>query len=292
MRVNDQAILQRLVENYEKQIPEYFERLEDKIVSRVILPVRTVGDDVAIDVVEHIDRTGTGTQFIAKGTVPKGSGIEASEIPHILYQAMDGFMINEKDLSLDKQIKTRKLKVVLANMQRFENKVSINGDTDRTIPGIATLAAANPNGTITAQGTWDGSASARDIYDDLLGARGKMDGDYEPRFLIGERTDMNWLRALDSERKPFWHMVSSLFGKTPQDPMNSWAIEVGPKTLSPGFVYMATYDDEAAEFVISEDHKVRQIPQQRGGNYPIEVYSWYTIEGHDNKGFVQIKTSE
>lgn len=244
--------------------------------------------------VAEYDRTGAGASFVAKGVAPKGSGVVGEEIPYRLYQALDGYNVHEKDMKVDKQLKNRKQKVVINNMQRFENSVAINGDLATGVPGIATMAAANPNGVIGSgdiTGAWDGSGSARDIYDDLVKAENKMDGDFDPAFLVGNKIDLNYLKAKNTQEIPFWHNISALFGKTPQSPMKEWMISVGPKTLAPGKVYMIAKDDDAAEFVVGEDRKVRPIAQQPGGNFPIEVYSWWTIEAHDNAGFVEISTS-
>ena len=294
MRVIDQAILQRVAENYEKEIPKYIEKLEDKIISRLILPVRPVDEDIEFDVVTEYDRTGAGASFVAKGVAPKGSGVVGEEVPYRLFQALDGYKVHEKDMKVDKQLKNRKQQVVINNMQRFENYVSINGDAATGVPGIATMAALNPNGVVASGdlvGAWDGSGTNRDIYEDLLLADGKLDGDFEARFLVGNKVDINWLKAKNTQEDPFYKNIASLFGKSDKDPMKDWAISVGPKTLAPGKVYMIAHDDEAAEFVVGEDRKVRPIAQQPGGNFPIEVYSWWTIESHDNAAFVEIATS-
>ena len=256
--------------------------------------MRTAGEDVEFDVVAEYDRTGEGASFVAKGVPPKGSGVVGEEVPYRLFQALDGYNIHEKDMKVDKQLKNRKQQIVIKNMQRFENVVSINGDVPTGVPGIATMAAANPNGVIASGdivGPWDGSGTAPDIYTDLVEAELLMDGDFDPAFLVGNKLDVGQLKRMDTERRPFWKDITALFGKTPQDRIDSWLLSVGPKTLAPGKVYMIAKDDDAAEFVVGEDRKVRAITQQPGGNFPIEVYSWWTIEAHDNAGFVEISTS-
>ena len=50
-------------------------------------------------------------------------------------------------------------------------------------------------------------------------------------------------------------------------------------------------DSDAAELVVSENAKIRNLPQQRGGNYPIEVYSWLTVEKHRPLAFVELDTT-
>jgi len=293
MIANDQAILQRYVEKVGAKLEDYINEMIDKPFARMLFPVRTVDASVAFDIVERRDRTGDGAKIVAKGTVPKRTGMIASEVPHIMHQFMDSFSINEKDLKREKGLKDDLVKICLDNLQRLENDIAINGNAEYGIPGIATMAAANTNGMITAQGTWDGSASDRDLYNDLLGARGYMRGQFRPMFLLGCNTDLNWLRAAQPDtRRPYWKDCASLFGKTEMDNPDTWMIEVDSDVLTPGYVYMVTKNPKAAEMVISEDKQLRPIPLQPGGNYPIELYSWQTFEAHDNNGFVKIKTTE
>lgn len=291
MIVNDQAILQRYVEKVGAKLEDYINELVDQPFARMMFPVRTVDESVAFDIVERRDRTGDGARIVAKGTVTQRTGMVATETAHILHQFMDSFSVNEKDLKRDKGLKDDLVKICLDNLQILENDIAINGDAARGIPGIATLATANPAGAVTAAGAWDTSGGTRDIYQDFLNGRSLMSGKYKPTMVVGCNTDLNWLRALDSERKPFWHQVSGLFGKTPQDKLDSWMIEVDATVLAPGSVYMITKNPKAAEMVIAEDRQLRPLPLQAGGNYPVELYSWMTFEGHDNTGFVKIGTT-
>ena len=275
------------------KLEDYINEMIDQPFARMLFPTRTVDESVAFDIVERRDRTGDGARIVAKGTVPKRSGMVASEVPHVLHQFMDSFSINEKDLKREKSLKTDLVKICLDNLQRLENDVAINGNAEYGIPGIATMAAANPAGMVTAQGTWDGTGSTRDLYNDLLTARSHMNGKFRPAFLLGCNTDMNWLRALQPDtRRPYWKDVASLFGKTDVDNPATWMIEVDADVLTAGYVYMLTKNPKAAEMVISEDKQLRPIPLQPGGNYPVELFSWETFEEHDNTGFVKIKVTE
>jgi len=290
---NDAEILQRMVENWQKKIPDYVDKLKDKILGRIVMPNRSVGADVAIDVVQHFQRNGAGAQILAKGVPPKGSSFDASSIPFEIFQMLDGFHINEKDLKLDSSINDRLMDIVMKNITRLENSTIIAGNASKGILGIAGMANANPLGTFTATaGPWNGSGAARDIYNDLLNAMDLMDTKFEPRFLIGNKRDLDKLFALDTvQKQPFWKQAAWLFGKTDRDDPRSWMVPVDTTVLPQGFAYMSTYDEEAAEFVISENPQVRRIAQQPGGNYPIEVYEWVAVEGHNNGGFVKIKTN-
>ena len=293
MIVNDQAILQRYVEKVGAKLEDYINEMIDQPFARMIFPVRTVDESVAFDITERRDRTGDGARIVAKGTVPKRSGMIAREVPHILHQFMDSFSINEKDLKREKNLKTDLVKICLDNLQRLENDIAINGNAEYGIPGIATMAAANPAGMITTQGTWDGSGSTRDLYNDFLAARGYMNGKFRPAFVVGCNTDLNWLRAAQPDtRRPYWKDVAGLFGKTEMDNPSTWMIEVDSDVLTAGYVYMCTKNPKAAEMVIAEDKQLRPIPLQPGGNYPVEMYTWATFEEHDNTGFVKIKTTE
>lgn len=292
---NDAQILQHFVENWEKVIPKYINKLEDKIISRKVLPFRKVGADVAIDIAQEYERTGNGAEIVAKGTAPKGSGSEANDVPYKLYQLLDGFDIHEKDMKLDPKLKERNLEMILKNIHRAENILALQGNATYNIGGIVPAAQANVNGVIGSgdiAGPWDGSGSARNIYNDLLLGINKLDPERDPRWLIGNKKDLNWLFAKDDDnREPFWKSVSTLFGKFPTDKLDTWMVTCGDLTLPVGKVYIACMDTEAGELVISENPTLRPLPQQRGGNYPIEMYEWLTVEMHDNEGFVEVATS-
>jgi hypothetical protein len=287
---NDAAILQHFIENWEREIPDYLSKLEDKVVSRQILPVRKVGADVMIDEVVTYNRTGEGAQIMAKGAVPKGSGLEASHTPHKIYQLLDGFLIHEKDLKLDPKLKSRDVEIVLKNLIRAENIVSIQGDTAHNIPGVTTeVPGANQ---LKCKGKWDGSATAPTIYNDVLKMYQAMDPDRDPRWLLGNKSTVSWLYTLsDDTKQPIWKQVAAIFGKTENDPPDSWLVQVGDLTLTAGKVYMLPHDMDAGELVISENSTMRPLPQQRGGNYPIEMYEWLTVEIHKPDAYVELDTT-
>jgi len=116
-----------------------------------------------------------------------------------------------------------------------------------------------------------------------------MDPDFEPRWLIGNRTDLNKLMHLsDDTKQPIWKQIASLFGKTEQDPMKSWMVPTGDLTLAAGKVYVIAQDPAAAELVISENPTLRALAQQPGGNYPIEMYEWLNVEIHEDNAFVEL----
>lgn len=285
---NDTAILQHQIEIWKKELPDYINRLEDKVISRLALPTRKVAASVMIDNVTHYDRTGAGAQIMAKGSVPKGSRIDATSVPFNIYQIIDGFLIHEKDIKLDPKLKSRELQIILNNIQRAENILAVNGNTQHNVVGITGAANANTNGVASRTAVWTTPASAK-YYDDILKSINLMDSDFEPRYLLGNRLDLNFLQTLsDDTKQPIWKQIAALFGKTETDPMKSWMIPCGDLTLPIGKVYIVPHDNRAGEFVISENPALRQISQQRGGNYPIEMHEWVTVEIHNNQGFVEL----
>ena len=100
MIANDAAILQHFVEEWEREIALYVEKYKDNMAARNILPVRNVGEDIAIDVIQKYDRTGNGADIVAKGSVPKTMGVTATSAKHEIYQISTGFFLNAKDLKL------------------------------------------------------------------------------------------------------------------------------------------------------------------------------------------------
>lgn len=291
MITNDAAILERMIENWEKELKDYISKLEDKIISRKLLPTRKAGADVMYDIVTRYDRTGAGAQIMAKGAVPKGSGVDATTETHMLYQLLDGFLIHEKDMKLDPKLKGRELEIVLNNIHRAENILVCQGSEPHGINGLQGIV---PGGNkLNAGDKWDRTGSATtDYYSDMLDCINAVDPDFEPRWIIGNRFDLNQLYWLsDDTKQPVWKQIASLFGKRETDPMDSWMISVGDATLPKGKVYIAPYDPSAAELVISENPTLRAIPQQRGGNYPIEMYEWLTTEWHEPDAFVELNVN-
>jgi len=290
MLENDAAILQHFIEVWEKEIPDYISRLKDQIISRKILPMRKVGEDVMIDVVQRYDRTGAGAEIMAKGAVPPGSGVDATDVPHMIYQIIDGFQIHEKDMKLDPKLKSRNVEIILGNIHRKENALAVLGSPQHNIPGITTLIpGANQLKTL---GIWDGSGSAIQMYKDIRRMKTAMDTDFRPKFLMGYHETLAPLWDLSADTKvPYYTQIAPLFGQRPDADPFSWMIEVDDDVLPAGKVYMMPLDPMAAEFIVSENPSMRAISQQRGGNYPIEMFEWVTVEIHEPTAFVELDTT-
>lgn len=293
MIINDDSIRQEAVENYSGQIKKYFEENYDTMTARNILAQRKVGADVEIDIVEEYDRAGPGAQIVPKGGTPDKLGVKMKRIPFPMYQIMAGFSVNAKDLKIDAKTKSRKLEIGMADVQRKENDLAINGSTLYGINGIVDAAAANANGVIAASGgtynnlgAWSGE-STTDIYADVLQARDLLDAKFKgkQKFLLGNTVTMGYLDRMNSERIPYAMEIASLFNKkNVNDTSWKWIDESTPS----GYAYLVTKDIEAGEFVVSENPGVTPYAMAAGQNYPYEISEWATPEIHDNQGFVQI----
>jgi len=289
MLQNDAAILSHFVEEWEREIALYIEKYKDNMVARNVLPVRNVGEDVQIDVVQKYDRTGPGAQIVAKGAVPETMGLKASSVKHEVFQIATGFFLNQKDLRTDPKTKTRLVDIAMRDVHRAEDDFALNGKTALNVSGIVAAAAANSNGTITTatnKGKWSGETGT-DIYDDINTAIGKMDGDFEPAYLIGNRTDLLYLNRPDSERQPYYKTVSGLFGKKEEND-KSWMFMTNHITA--GNVYVIPKDFLAGEFVVAENAHIIEYPMMPGQNYYFELIAWVVPEMHQNDAFVQIAT--
>ena len=284
---NDAATLQHFVEEWTREIVDYVEKYKDNMTSRNVMHVRNVGADVAIDVVTNYDRTGPGAQIVAKGAVPKSMGLSASDTKHDIYQIATGFSISKKDLSLDPKAKNRLVDIAMRDIHRAEDDMVINGVTNLNLTGIVDAAAANSNSTITAKGAWSGETST-DIYDDINTALGLMDDEFDPKYLLGKRTDLLYLNRMDSERQPYWKTVAPLFNMKESDRSWIW----NSNHFAANKVYLTPGDDfMAGELVVSENATIDVLYNGGlgpGKNYFFEVSEWVVPEFHNNDAFVEI----
>ena len=286
---NDSAILSHFLEAWEREIALYIEKYKDNMAARNVLPVRYVGASVQIDVVQKYDRTGAGAQIVAKGSVPDTMGVTASTENHEMYQIATGFFLNAKDLASDPASKVRLVDIAMRDVHRAEDDFAFNGKASLNVDGIVGAAQANANGKITTgtnKGAWSGEAGT-DIYDDINSAIGLMDGDFQPAFLVGNRTDLLRLNRPDSERQPYYKTVAGLFGYT-NEIDKSWMWMTNH--LPAGYVYVVPKDFLAAEFVVAENAHLIEYPMQAGQNYYFELVSWVAPEVHQNNAFVEIAT--
>ena len=286
---NDAAILSHFVEEWEREIALYIEKYKDNMVARNILETRVVGEDVQIDVTQKYDRTGPGAAIVQKGAVPSSMGMSAESVNHEVYQIATRFVLNAKDLKTEPKSKTQLADIAMRDIHRAEDDFALNGKSALNVNGIVAAAQANSNGKITTstnKGKWSGETGT-DIYDDINTAIGKMDGDFEPAFLVGNRVDLLYLNRMDSERQPYYKMVAGLFGRMNEND-KSWMLMTNH--IATGKVYVIPKDFMAGEFVIAENAHIVEYPMGPGQNYYFEVVSWVVPEMHQNDAFVEIAT--
>jgi len=299
MIFNDSAAIpEHFVEEWTREIAAYVEKYSDNMAARKILPVRTVGADTAIDVVVTYDRTNSaGASIVAKGAIPDSIGVKQTTTKHDIFQIATGFNINAKDLKLDPKSKNRLIDIAMRDIHRAEDDLAINGNTQLNVNGIVQAAQANTNGKIVASGATDSDTNNKgkwtgetgtDIYADIVEAISKMDGDYEPAFLLASRAVMNNLNRMDSERRPYRESVATLFGK--KDPKDSSWMFISERVPT-GKAYLLPKDFMAAEFIVSENPRPITYPMGPGQNFWVEIACWVTVEIHDNNAFVEIDTN-
>lgn len=286
---NDAAILEHFIEEWEREIVLYVEKYKDKMAARNILPVRNVGEDVGIDVIQKYDRTGSGASVVAKGSVPDTMGLTATSDKHELFQIATSFNINAKDMKMGPKTKNVLVDIALRDLHRAEDDFAFNGNSKLNVNGIKQAARANSNGKITTstnKGAWSGETGT-DIYDDINTAIGKMDGDFDPAYLLGNRTDLLYLNRPDSERQPYYKTVAGLFGMTNEND-KSWIYMTNH--IAAGHVYVIPKDFLAGELVVAENPHIVEYPMMPGQNYRFEVIAWVVPEMHQNDAFVEIAT--
>ena len=286
---NDAAILEHFIEEWERKIVLYVERFKDNMAARNVLSVRNVGEDVAIDVVQNYDATGPDASVVAKGIIPKTFGVSVTSAKHEIFQIATGFNINAKDLKLGKELQSNHVDIAMRKLHRAEDNFALNGNTTLNVNGIVQAAVANSNGKITTStnaGKWAGETGT-DIYDDINSAIALMDGDFEPAYLIGNRTDLLKLNRVDSERLPYYKSVSGLFGKMNE---NDKSFMFMTNHIAAGKVYVIPKDFLAGEFVVAENPHVVEYAIGPGQNYHFEVIAWVVPEMHQNDAFVEIAT--
>jgi hypothetical protein len=292
---NDAAILAHFVENWEKVIENWADENKDNLTARNILNYRKVDENVQIDVVQTIDRTGPGAQITAKGAVPKSMGTSVTNEKYEIFQISTLLNLSQKDLGAAPSLKNRMVEIALDDIHRAEDDLALNGNTPLNIPGIVPAARLNSNGKITQaassgintgnKGKWTGEAGT-DIYDDVNTAIGKLGSNYKPAFLVGNSKDIRLLFRLDSERQQYYKTMSILFGKKdPDDVSWIWETDILPRN----YVYVVCKNTKVADFVVSENPGVTTYPLAPGKVFPIEIGGWSVPEIFDNDGFVEIQ---
>ena len=296
-------IPEEVVTSWVAEINQYELQYRPEMVARNILPRREVGAQIDIDAISYYQSTSGRAQIIAKGAAPQPFTVKTKVEKHEMFQFMDGFMVNERDLAKAQgaTMKAKEIDIALSQIHAAEDYIVMNGDTNLGIDGIVDVAHANVNGKVLAtngsptgndivnMGAWDGSGDTRDPYEDIVNAIRMMDWRFKPYALVADRTTMSYLNMKDSERIPFWQGIGALFGKADDD--RSWMIE--SQFTPSGYAYVIPYDPQAAEFVVSQDIDIADdYPKQPGGNYYIEIKEWINpVEIHTRTAFCEINTN-
>ena len=295
MIINDATIMQRNVEEWTREIEAFVDKYGDNMSARNLLPTRNVGADTMIDVVTTYDRTGPGAQIVAKGAVPETSGQKVSTAKHDIFQISTAMNVNAKDMKLDPKLKNRQIDIMMRDIHKMEDNIMFNGDSSYGITGMVGTAQANGNGKIVASGAsgddtdnngaWSGEIGT-DIYDDVNNAVAKMDGDFEPAFMVGTRTDLAYLNRKDSERQAYYKDIGTTFFGMKNENDKSWMWTTNQ--IDSGKVYILPKDFMAGEFVISENPRIVPYPIGPGENYRFEINSWSLAEFHEDDSYVEI----
>lgn len=296
-------IPEEVVTSWVQEINAYELNYRPEMVARNILPRRDVGEQIDIDAISYYQSTSGRAQIIAKGAAPQPFTVKTKVEKHEMFQFMDGFMLNERDLAKAQgaTMKAKEIDIALSQIHAAEDYIVMNGESDLGIVGIVGAAHGNARGKILAtngsatgedivnMGAWDGSGDTRDPYEDIVNAVRMMDWRFKPYGVVGDRTTLSYLNMLDSERVPFANRIAPLFGKGEED--RSWMIE--SQFTPTGYAYVIPFNPKAAEFVVSSDIDIADdYPKQAGGNYYVEIKEWVNpVEIHVKEAFVEIDTT-
>ena len=199
------------------------------------------------------------------------------------------FHVSKKDMLLDPSAQYRQIDLAMRLIHRKEDDIMLNGASTYNITGLVGAAQANANGTITSStnaGKWSGETGT-DIYDDINEAMDLIDGEFDAKYLVGNKSDLKYLNRMDSERTPYRKDIAGLFGLNETD--MSWIKKTS--ALPAGKVYLVPKDFMAGEFVVSENPSID--PMYNGGlgpgkNLAFEMGCWVVPELHNNDAFVEI----
>ena len=296
-------IPEEVVTTWIQEINQYELNYRPEMVARNILPRRDVGTQIDIDAISYYQSTSGRAQIVAKGAAPQPFTVKTKVEKHEMFQFMDGFMVNERDLAKAQgaTMKAKEVDIALSQIHAAEDYIVMNGDSDLGITGIVGAAHGNTRGKVLAangtatttdipnMGAWDGSGDTRDPYEDIVNAIRMMDWRFTPYAVVADRMTMSYLNMLDSERDPFSTRIAPLFGKSEDD--RSWMVE--SQFTPTGYAYVIPYSPKAAEFVVSSDINIADdYPKQPGGNYYVEIKEWVNpVEIHVENAFCEINTN-
>ncbi len=297
------SIPSNFTEAFEHYVFDYRDKQRDKMLARSLSTMRNVGATVQTDTVIHYEKSdgnaSLSAAITAKGAVPPDVGVKGQEKSFTMLQFAVGFMLNGRDSTLDPSTQQRKVEVATADIKRLEDYTWINGSTAYGLTGIVGAARANPNGKVAAYGAsssspdvdsignWAGTDTYIDIYTDVLEACDRIGDDFDPAYMLGQRSTLAPIRKMDDMRNRYADQILDLFGAASLgDFMKSSAY------VPAGYVYVIAKDMEFCEFAVSEDLVVdTSFGKEKGNNYRVELREWINpCEFHNNEGASEIYT--
>lgn len=280
----------------------YDANLDNQLARKVVY----LNTDVSptTDQYERIELDAAGKDVVPRGKTSPGSEISlgASGDAAKIYRWPDYFTISEDDMEKDPQLYNKYVEACMDFIFRGEDKVFINGYSRANITGLVTAARANSNGKVAAsggtynnKGAWlTNDGGERNIYEDLLVARGLLDSKFRARladlFLVGNANSLDALDQKDpysTASQPIWKSVCGLFGRSETDPVDSWAIR--NDQMANGYVYIVCKNRQAAELVqaraVTIDPDYSRVPiRQR----QIHLFQDLGMVFHSANAFVEI----
>lgn len=289
-----------VLEEIRTEILRFGKQIGPTLLARNLLPGRPVASYIEEYKVPEIKVSDDEVTPIPR-RVPPGDTLKMSKEENSFKLGVfpKALLINEDDLDADNRLYSWMIDAAVRKINKAEDVAFVNGAASVGINGFVTAAEANENGKIVAagatgkdvnnKGAWAGNDDTFDPYTDILNATFRLDPDYPPTNLIGDRQELGYLKQLDPvDMAPWANKISQLFGKQPGD--WSWMVET-PRVPN-GYAYLYARDPEVAEFLEAKSMTVdADYAREPIGNRKVIIYTVIGIAIHCNQGFVEIVTS-
>jgi hypothetical protein len=298
------VIPDEFIESFYEDIALWFDQNADNLMARRLLAYRGLTETTEEYEVIKADVGGAdvvpGAKNAPGGYLTMGKANEYAKI----WRWPQGFRLSEDDLKKDPKLQSQHVEACQSRIFRAEDKAFFSGRAANNITGLQTCARANPLGKIVASGgggvntdnigAWLTTDTNRDVYQDVLNARGKLRGMYRSDrrnlYLLGNADS---LAALD-QKDPYSdnsttiaESVCRLFGRSPTEPIGTWAI-INDQVTS-GYVYIVSKRPDVAELLEAKAIVVDDnYPRQPIGNLEVQIFQDVGISFKDTEGFVEI----
>jgi hypothetical protein len=276
----------------------------DNQMARQLIAFRGLSETTEEYEVQRLDISGEEARPQAKSepgnNISVGMGTEFAKI----WRWALGFELNEDDLKKDPRLQGWHIEAILSKIYRAEDKAFINGIATKGISGLLTYARANEKGKIVDTGAsganinnvgaWLTSDTNRDIYQDILNARGMLRGKYQSNlrniFLVGNAKSLAALDQKDpysDNSTPISASVAPLLGRTANEPVTSWKFI--NDQIADNYVYLIVKNAEVAELLearaifIDDNYARKPI-----GNLEVQIFEDVGISIKDAQGYVEI----